>query len=112
MSEQEYIYKGEWEVAYLCQECGEYLSNNIAESHWGKPCHRCAQTGSLCPNAVRTARRFVCTKKRLFRQDLGYYEWSGKSSKNVALSGKYISNRSVFNPTMTIAAAGFASGLF
>jgi hypothetical protein len=107
------IYIGIWETAHLCAKCGEYLSTSAVLSHWMKPCHRCGSIGALCPEVIKTSRRFVCTRKYLLKPDEGYYEWSGCTSDNASLSGHPIMvSRKICNPIVTIAAAGIASGLF
>lgn len=105
-------YKGPWRSAYLCSSCGEYLSNSVTCTHWGKPCHRCGQVGTYCPDSIHTSRRFICTRKRLFSKDLGYYEWSGRIVGDKGIEEGFIDGRVAMSPTITIAAAGLASGLF
>lgn len=105
------VYKGEWELAYLCKHCGEYLSSNLTQSHWSEPCHRCGAVGKFVPAAIETSRRFVCTKKRLFRKDEGYYEWSGLSSDGDSIE-PLMRGRKVSSTPLRVAAAGIASGLF
>ncbi len=114
MSENKPVYVGPWENAYLCSNCGEYLSSAVTESHWGKPCHNCGATDTYCPNSIQTSRRFVCTKRTGFwfwKKEEGFYEWTGKSG-GYKLEAKYTKGRKILNTPTTIAAAGIASGLF
>lgn len=101
----------DWECAELCANCGEYLSYSIAQTHWGRPCNYCGAVGHVCPDTIKTSRRFITTTKRWFRPDLGHWEWSGKKEDGGDVPAEFMKGKSI-SPAVTIAAAGVASGLF
>lgn len=108
------VYYGDWQRVDLCIECGEDLGSDVDDNFWMRPCPRCGQIGTFTPNEISTSRRFVCTKRRWFLPDLGYYEWSGKTSGGRDIRNlKIMRGRTIFNSTLIgIAATGVASGLF
>jgi hypothetical protein len=111
---------GQWQPVQLCSTCGYELSRfHIFDN---KLCPHCAATATFCLDTLRTAKRWVVDFKPTFwqrctgKKTLGHWEWSGKAEKaaDTAALAKFMPGRHVAGGmnTVTIAAAGIASGLF
>jgi len=105
------LYIDEWVSALLCKSCGTYLGTHV-NRYWGKPCPSCAAVGTYCPPSIQTSRRFICTKKRWFKPDTGYYEWSGKVNGDKPIKPALMTGRVINSTPTLITATGIASGLF
>lgn len=111
---------GPWIPVSLCNCCGIELGDHVI--FYVKVCPNCAATAVFCLAVKRTAKRWVQDFKPTLWQrcqgqkSAGHWEWSGKGVDGVSCVGTtdLIAGRRIAGGmnTVTIAAAGIASGLF
>lgn len=111
---------GPWLRVSLCAHCGFELSRQAIFDR--KICPNCAATSKICLSTMTTAKRWVLDFKPSFwqkcrgKRPIGHWEWSGKSDSGPDIhdvTGR-VPGRQIASGmnTVSIAAAGVASGLF
>jgi len=115
MKDDPVIKYGEWHSIELCKSCGIIVHDKY---QLGKVpcCNNCGATSNYVLDVYSTTRRYCYTYippwYKFWERKKGYYEWSGKHADGGSVPSGLMSGRRISNQTITIAAAGLASGLF